>query len=49
MRGESNPQPEMFSYVSLESRIPASHPIRAIRRIVDDALVELEPAFNEMY
>lgn len=49
MRGESNPQPEMFSYVSLESRIPSSHPIRIIRRIVDEALVELEPAFDEMY
>lgn len=49
MRGESNPQPEMFSYVDLESRIPAKHPIRTIRRIVDEALVDLEPAFDEMY
>ncbi|MEL7045516.1 MAG: IS5 family transposase, partial [Pseudomonadota bacterium] len=49
MRGESNTQPEMFSYVNLESRIPDKHPIRTIRRIVDDALVELEPAFEEMY
>ena len=49
MRGESDPQPEMFSYVDLESRIPPSHPIRKIRRIVDAALVELDPAFAEMY
>ena len=49
MRGEIDPQPEMFSYVDLESRIPPSHPIRKIRRIVDAALMELEPAFAEMY
>lgn len=49
MRGEINPQPEMFSYVDLETRIPAKHPIRKIRRIVDEALSELEPAFEQMY
>ncbi len=49
MRGENNRQPEMFSYVDLESRIPSRHPIRKIRRIVDKALAELEPAFDEMY
>lgn len=49
MRGEINPQPEMFSYVDLESRIPSKHPIRKIRRIVDEALSELEAAFEQMY
>lgn len=49
MRGDIDRQPEMFSYVDLESRIPSTHPIRKIRRIVDEALVELEPAFSEMY
>jgi transposase len=49
MRGEIDPQPSMFSYVDLESRIPESHPIRKVRRIVDEALEELEPAFEEMY
>jgi len=49
MRGEIDRQPEMFSYVDLEARIPLSHPIRKIRRIVDAALTELEPAFAEMY
>jgi len=28
MRGDINPQPTMFSYVDLESRIPEQHPIR---------------------
>lgn len=49
MRGEIDRQPEMFSYVDLESRIPKGHPIRKIRRLVDEALIELEPAFAEMY
>ena len=49
MRGETHPQPSMFSYVDLASRIPKSHRIRKIRRIVDEALAELEPAFESMY
>lgn len=49
MRGEKDRQGSMFSYVNLESRIPKDHPIRTIRRIVDEALEELEPAFEEMY
>ena len=49
MRGEIDPQLSMFSYVDLESRIPKDHPIRKIRRIVDEALVELEPAFEATY
>ncbi len=49
MRGEANLQAEMFSYVDLEARIPAKHPIREIRRIVDEAFGELEPAFEKMY
>ena len=49
MRGEANPQPNMFSYVDLESRIPQTHPIRKIRHIVDLALDETEPFFDDMY
>lgn len=49
MRGEVDPQTTMFSYVDLESRIPRHHPIRKIRRIVDQALVDLGPAFERMY
>ncbi len=49
MRGEIDPQASMFSYVDLESRIPRDHPIRKIRRIVDETLRELEPAFEAMY
>ena len=39
----------MLSYVDLKSRIPPCHPIRKIRRIVDVALVQLEPPVAEMY
>jgi len=49
MRGESNPQSSLFSYVSLESRIPENHPIRKVRKIVDQALEEMEPEFEGMY
>jgi len=49
MRGEVDPQPTMFSYVDLESRIPKHHPIRKIRWIVDKALPDLEAAFERMY
>jgi len=49
MRGEANPQADVFSYVDLNNRIPEHHPIRQIRAIVDKALESLEPAFAEMY
>jgi transposase len=35
--------------VRLETRIPADHPLRAIRELVDRALVELSPAFDRLY
>ncbi len=49
MRGDINPQPTMFSYVDLESRIPEHHPIRKIRVVVDKALDEIAPWFDDMY
>lgn len=36
----------MFSYLSPEERIPAKHPSRPIRLMVDDALKALSPAFQ---
>jgi hypothetical protein len=39
----------MFSYVDHESRIQKSHPLHKIRRIVDAALEDPEPTFNEMH
>jgi transposase len=39
----------MFSYVSLEERVPADHPLRAIRAITDHALARLSPSFDAIY
>lgn len=39
----------MFSYVTLEARIPADHPLRAIRLLCDRALERLEAVLSAMY
>jgi transposase len=49
MRGADEQPGSMFSYVSLEERVPADHPLRAIRRITDRALERLAPQFGALY
>jgi transposase len=49
MRGSDRQQGAMFSYVSLEKRVPADHPLRAIREMTDEALKALSPRFSRMY
>ena len=49
MRGEDLQQHELFSYGSLEDRIPANHPLRPIRAMVDEALENLNTRFDEIY
>jgi transposase len=49
MRGPDTQQSAMFSYVSPEERVPADHPLRPIREMVDLALKKLSPVFNGMY
>jgi transposase len=49
MRGEDQRSEGFFSYVRLETRIPADHPLRAIREIVEEALRQLSPAFSRLY
>ena len=49
MRGEDERLEGFFSYVRLEARIPADHPLRAIRELVDAALRELSRAFDRLY
>jgi transposase len=39
----------MFSYVSAEERVPAGHPLRPIRVMVDQALSEMTSSFDAMY
>src|ERR1700679_1346433 len=49
MRGPDTQQTTMFSYLSPEQRVPADHPLRPVRMMVDKALKELSPSFDEMY
>jgi len=49
MRGDDRQQGAMFSYVSLEQRIPGDHPLRPIRSLVDEVLKELWGAFEGLY
>jgi len=49
MRGEDNKQEGMFSYVSPERRVPADHPLRPIRKMVDEVLQEMSPQFSKLY
>src|SRR5580704_16790896 len=49
MRGDDNQQDGMFSYVSPEKRVPADHPLRPIRKMVDEILKEMSPQFAKLY
>ena len=49
MRGADEQPGSMFSYVSLEERVPKDHPLRAVRQITDRALERLSPRFDALY
>ena len=49
MRGDDESQGAVFSYVGLEQRVPKDHPLRAIRRMTDAALQELDAQFESLY
>ena len=49
MRGRDERRNGLFSYVRLESRVPESHPLRAIRKLVDEALQALDTQFTALY
>jgi transposase len=49
MRGSDERAGALFSYVDLEARVPAGHPLRAIRAIVNEALGELSATFARLY
>jgi transposase len=49
MRGEDHRSEGFFSYVGLEARIPADHPLRAIRVLTDEALTGLSRDFDRLY
>ncbi|MBZ5555507.1 MAG: transposase [Acidobacteriia bacterium] len=49
MRGADIQQSVMFSYLSPEQRVPEDHPLRPIRKMVDEALQALSPQFEKLY
>src|SRR5580692_8578241 len=49
MRGMDARSGEFFSYVDLEKRVPAKHPLRLIRGVVNDVLAALDRDFSKAY
>src|ERR671930_662094 len=49
MRGNDHQAAHLFSYVSPEQRVPADHPLRAIRQMTDRVLATLSRKFARMY
>jgi transposase len=49
MRGLDEKQQAMYSYVTLEQRIAADHPARAIRAMVDRALARMDGELEGLY
>src|SRR5215208_3468598 len=49
MRGDDREPDAMFSYVAAEQRVPADHPLRAIRTLVDDVLRDMSREFDSLY
>lgn len=50
MRGDKKEtQTELYSYIPLEARIPAKHPLRKIKEIIDSVLEEMDKDFDALY
>lgn len=49
MRGMDEGSGSLFSYVDLEARIPARHPLRKFRQVVNAALASLDSEFEALY
>jgi len=49
MRGANTKQSSMLMLMSPEARVPADHPLRAIRKLADAVLTELSPVLSAMY
>jgi transposase len=49
MRGAKVEQGGLFSYVTLERRVPWDHPLRGIRELVDRALERMDADLGRMY
>ena len=49
MRGQLDPQSSMFHYFSPESRVPADHPLRRVKRLADRALGAISGVLDALY
>lgn len=49
MRGKPNEQPEFLTAVTPDARVPETHPIRGIKKKVDEVLRRMNPVFEECY
>ncbi len=49
MRGDDQQPDGIFSYVTLEQRVPPEHPLRPMRRMVDEILREMSREFSGLY
>jgi transposase len=49
MRGQDDKQATMFSTISTETVVPYDHPLRPIKRLVEQVLERLSPLFDKMY
>ncbi len=49
MRGDDHQQFGVFSYVSLEERVPQGHPLRSIRKLVDEIFRAMGKEFDRLY
>jgi len=49
MRGSDERTGELFSYVDLEKRVPAKHPLHLVRGVVNEVLAALDRDFSRAY
>src|SRR5688572_5740392 len=49
MRGADRTTGSLFSYVDIEAHVPTQHPLRLIRRVVNEVLLSLDAEFAPLY
>ena len=49
MRGDDTRQATFISYLDIEDRIPADHPLRSILSLCDTVLKRMDPTFERIY
>jgi transposase len=48
MRGSDERTGSLYSFVDLDERVPAKHPLRKVRQIVNDALATFDADFSKL-